>query len=88
MTERRGQSPFNDANLLAALACYPVDDDSYSRADGLALEEYHAFYRLNFVDAQSAMGIVGVDGERIAVFEGAATDDVVVTAAHYRNIAT
>ena len=28
------------------------------------------------------------DGERIAVLEGAATDDVVVTAAHYRNIAT
>lgn len=67
MTERRGQSPFNDANLLAALACYPVDDDSYSRADGLALEEYYAFYGLNFVDAQSAMGIVGADGERIAV---------------------
>ena len=28
------------------------------------------------------------DGERIAVLEGAATDDVVVTAAHYRNTAT
>ena len=67
MIERRGQSPFNDANLLAALACYPVDDGRYSRADGLALDEYLDFYGLNFADTQCAMGIVGVAGERIAV---------------------
>ena len=65
-TETRGQSPFNDANLLAALACYPVDDGHYSQADGLALAEYYAFYGLNFAAAEATMGIVGVAGERVA----------------------
>ena len=67
MTETRGRSSFDDANLLAALACYPVDDLGYSPADGLALEEYYAFYALNFQHTESAMGIVGVAGQRIAV---------------------
>ena len=67
MIETRGQSTFNDANLLVALACYPVDHGRYSQADGLALEEYYAFYGLNFADAEATMGIVGVAGERIAV---------------------
>ena len=67
MTETRGQSPFSDANLLAALACYPVDDGHYSQADGLALAEYYAFYGLNFAAAEATMGIVGVAGERVAV---------------------
>ena len=58
MIETRGQSTFNDANLLVALACYPVDHGHYSQADGLALEEYYAFYGLNFADAEVTIGIL------------------------------
>ena len=67
MTESRGKTQFNDADLLASLACLPVDEGCYSLADGLALNEYDAFYGLDFAHTRRAMGVVAIAGERIAV---------------------
>lgn len=67
MEERRGKTSFNDADLLAALACCPVDEGCYSQADGVALEEYDAFYGLGFANTARTMGVVAIAGERIAV---------------------
>ena len=67
MEEHRGKTTFNDADLLAALASCPVDEGSYSQADGIDLKDYDTFYRLDFDNTTRTIGVVAVAGERIAV---------------------
>ena len=64
---KRGQSPFDDAALIQALAAPPVDEGTWFEIEPALFEQYNAYYSLDFeaLKAKRAYGVFAVRQERI-----------------------
>ena len=63
---KRGQSPFDDAALIQALAALPLDEGTWFEIEPALFEQYNAYYSLDFeAVAKRTFGIFAVRQDRI-----------------------